>query len=91
MTEPTGHEVTNYEKQFCLEDKGEERIISGISYREEDVKEFIKRLKEFTNIRAKTLELNKNNPRMNWETSGTTELSNILFMIDKLAGERLTK
>lgn len=48
MTEPTGHEVTNYEKQFCLEDKGEERIISGISYREEDVKEFIKLLKEET-------------------------------------------
>jgi hypothetical protein len=89
-------------KEFCLSDKVEEQCQEDIDefelsfderrwYFEKDVKEFIKRLKEFTNIRAKTLELNKNNPRMNWETSGTTELSNILFMIDKLAGERLTK
>lgn len=84
------------EEEFCLSDKAifprEKSVTQFYPYIYlEDVKEFIKRLKEFTNIRAKTLELNKNNPRMNWETSGTTELSNILFMIDKLAGERLTK
>jgi len=66
----------------------EEDLEDGV-YLKEDVKEFIRRLKDFVISRNKNIEINKNNPRINWKTIGTTELSNVLFEIDKLAGEKL--
>ena len=54
----------------------------------EDVKEFIKRLKEFINRRAKGIELNKNNPRASIDWA-IIELSNVLYYLDKLAGDKL--
>lgn len=47
--------------------------------------QFVEELEDFIKQRAKTLELNKNNPRMNWKTAGTTELSNCLYQIQTLA------
>ena len=52
-------------------------------------KEFIKQLKEFAKDRNRNLIENQNNPRMNWQNIATTELSNICFKIDNLAGEDL--
>jgi len=60
-------------------------------YEEGDVREFINNLKEFIISRKTTLELNKNNPSIDWKTTGTTELSNVLFQLDKLAGDKLTQ
>ena len=52
-------------------------------------KEVVRELKEFISKRAKGLEFNKNNPRMNWKTAGQTELSNVLFKLDEVFGEDL--
>lgn len=52
-------------------------------------KEELEKLKKFIKGRNQNLEGNKLNPRINWEETGTTELSNVLFMLDKFEQEVL--
>lgn len=83
--------VKKIEKDFCLSNKMKTFIgnLNIENFYREDVKEFIKQLKEFIVHRKDNLDFNEYNPRMNWKTAGQTELSNVLFTIDKLAGDKL--
>jgi hypothetical protein len=64
-------------KEFNLSELGEERIMSGVSYRQKDVKKFIRLLKEAVSP-----------PNYYGDMMSP---SNVIEEIDKLAGEKLKK